>query len=741
MAIRFAALAFLAACGTPADDSADLDGEPIELEWSKGQSWHLAASYRNSGIMTDESAIDLESGEGDTFGESWSEPVVWTYQVVESGLVPDESDELYPYAAHRFGVASLTVVRASASAELNDDPAILDADPVVYMVFREDRDRLAGIVSYINVDGERVEQAVSTTALGKSWSILSQSQLAMVPTYLAPFSSRWGDDERKLENGKLVTSVAMMDDVTDVFYDDEMSGGLVASRYEAGQPWPTWTVTDNMEARLLTGNEVEAIRRDLPPMNPNTETFDYRAALYSSTDIEAALLVDADMIANEGFEARVRDGFEPWAGSWWPLKKGELIWGYDNRDTLSDRIKDDIDPLKNDLDALSSELRELDDKESTEYTDKVEEYREKQQELVDKLVEFYGGVLSDLDGGKLRVEDGTLTHDDGWSYEVDELSPMDKLALVRYLEGQDYPNPFYLSAWEILNSYNPGGESWWGHCNGWAAAAILTNEPRETITHSVDGHEIAFTTADQKGLLTESHYSTYSHFYGQRYNGEDDDITDITPAAFQRIVSFYIKEKGVPLVFDTTASEAVWNFPAYQADLVMEETTPEGALDLVNVNTADFDTLDELPGIGEALGQAIIEYREQEGAFQEPEDLMDVSGIGEATYEGLADLITVNPVERTFDVVAEVKHTTDGVDETHVDDGEPKNFTETWSYTLVTDEAGTVLRGTWDDETKHPDFAWIPYNNPSSASNGNSENPYLPYGELLGVLGDDVERK
>ena len=77
MAIRFAALAFLAACGTPADDSADLDGEPIELEWSKGQSWHLAASYRNSGIMTDESAIDLESGEGDTFGESWSEPVVW----------------------------------------------------------------------------------------------------------------------------------------------------------------------------------------------------------------------------------------------------------------------------------------------------------------------------------------------------------------------------------------------------------------------------------------------------------------------------------------------------------------------------------------------------------------------------------------------------------------------------------------------------------------------------------------
>lgn len=735
----FVLLAF--ACAPGADEDAALQGTPVELDWRTGDSWHVAASYRQAANKGVGSSVDLETLEGDALAESWSDEVIWTYQVVETAYIPSEGDELYPYAKTRTGVASLAVVRAQATESLNDDPAILEADPVVYMVFREDRDRLAGVITYLNVDGERVERAVSSTKLNRSWGVLSQSQLSLAPTYLAPSSARWGDDERRLENGKLVTSVEMGDEITDIFFDDEMSGGLVATRYEAGQPWPTWTVTDSLNARVLGTGEVEAIRRDLPPMYPDSEDFDYKAALQSSTDIDATLTLTEEMISDEGWEASAKDGFLPWAGAWWPLKKGELVFGYDGRDTLSDRIKDDIDPLKEDMDALQAELREIDDRSSSEYTEKVDSYKEKQSELVDKLVEFYGGVLTDLDGGKLTVADGKLTHEDGWSYDIDELSPMDKMALVKYLEGEDYPNPFYMPAWELLNSYNPGGDSWWGHCNGWAAAAILTNEPRESVTFDADGHEVTFTTADQKGLLTESHYSTYSHFYGQRYNGDDDDITDITPAAFQNIVSFYIKDQGVPLVFDTTASEAVWNFPAYAVDLDMEETTPEGALDLVNINTATFEALDELPQVGESKAAAIIEHREKYGAFQAKEDIMDVDGVGEGTYDDIVDLITVDPIERTFAVIATVTHTTDGVDETHIDGSTPESFDETWGYTLVTDETGTVLRGTWDQEDKHPDFAWVPYYNPDSAGNGSSENPYLGYDDIKDVLGDEIERK
>ncbi|MEC8423716.1 MAG: hypothetical protein VX000_08055, partial [Myxococcota bacterium] len=77
----------------------------------------------------------------------------------------------------------------------------------------------------------------------------------------------------------------------------------------------------------------------------------------------------------------------------------------------------------------------------------------------------------------------------------------------------------------------------------------------------------------------------------------------------------------------------------------------------------------------------------------------------------------------------------------HVDEGEPQSFTQTWAYSLVTDQDGTVVRGTWEVEDHHPDFAWVPYNNPQRAQEGGSENPYLHYGHLLQQVGEDIERR
>lgn len=61
----------------------------------------------------------------------------------------------------------------------------------------------------------------------------------------------------------------------------------------------------------------------------------------------------------------------------------------------------------------------------------------------------------------------------------------------------------------------------------------------------------------------------------------------------------------------------------------------------VDINTADAEILDTLPGIGPALAGRIIAYREEHGPFKSGEELMEVKGIGEATYEGLADWITM----------------------------------------------------------------------------------------------------
>ncbi len=62
----------------------------------------------------------------------------------------------------------------------------------------------------------------------------------------------------------------------------------------------------------------------------------------------------------------------------------------------------------------------------------------------------------------------------------------------------------------------------------------------------------------------------------------------------------------------------------------------------VNINTADAKELDTLPGIGPAMAERIIAYRTEKGPFKRPEDLKDVSGIGDKKYADLADLITVD---------------------------------------------------------------------------------------------------
>ncbi len=61
----------------------------------------------------------------------------------------------------------------------------------------------------------------------------------------------------------------------------------------------------------------------------------------------------------------------------------------------------------------------------------------------------------------------------------------------------------------------------------------------------------------------------------------------------------------------------------------------------VNLNTADAAALDTLPRVGPAMAERIIAWREANGGFTSVEDLLDVSGIGDATLEGMRDLVTV----------------------------------------------------------------------------------------------------
>lgn len=709
--------------------------EPLQFEWNKGDRWQLGARYRIGEARTELGTVDVDGTELPQLGEAWSDEVVWSFEVVEDGLVPGQGDELLPYAVTPSGhVKALTVIRATVDEDANPaDHAYAEADPTVYLIYREERSRLAAVVSFSTTGtGSRLEQAWTSRQLERSWSPLAQSMLSAAPTYLAPHGVRVATERRLLENGATMDLAAVDDYTVDATFDDEVGGGAVRARYEFGRKWATSVVSDNVEIRLLDDGVGSAAleRGEAAP-----EDYDYRAALSASVDIDHALTVATGA---ESYGAP--DKFEPWNGSWWPQSQGSLVFGYDSRDTYSDRVKAQAEPIRKAMDATRAKLFTL-TQGTAEYDAAATEYRAKQTELQTVLATFYKQLRADLDGGMLQIEGTRLAHRDGWSYELDELSPMDKAALGAYY--QKAYDPFAMQQWELLNHWSPGGGSWWGHCNGWSAAAILMNEPTTPVSTTIDGAPIEFTTADLKGLFTETHYSTYSRFYGSRYYREGDDLSDLSPKAFHNIVSFYLRDQRVPLVFDTTAGDEVWNFPAYGADVKVTETTVGGDASLIDINTATAEELDVLPGIGEVLAQAIIDYRTANGAFQNVDELEEVDGIGSATLEDVRPFVTVMPVERTFDVTATVYFATDGVRETHVDNGSPagEGFTETYGYTLTTDQAGLVLSGAWDDDEKHPDFAWIPYSNPSTSSYNSSENPYLTPSSLDQLLKVDFNRK
>lgn len=81
--------------------------------------------------------------------------------------------------------------------------------------------------------------------------------------------------------------------------------------------------------------------------------------------------------------------------------------------------------------------------------------------------------------------------------------------------------------------------------------------------------------------------------------------------------------------------------PLRKAEPVDPQPQPGLDKDRININAATAPELEQLPGIGPALAQNIVDYREAHGPFLELEDLLAVSGIGEAKLQQIRDLITL----------------------------------------------------------------------------------------------------
>lgn len=74
-------------------------------------------------------------------------------------------------------------------------------------------------------------------------------------------------------------------------------------------------------------------------------------------------------------------------------------------------------------------------------------------------------------------------------------------------------------------------------------------------------------------------------------------------------------------------------------DIIIVPSINENTFEKVSINNASKEMLCTLNGIGESIANRIIEYRNENGLFQNIEDLMEVKGIGQAKFEKIKDYI------------------------------------------------------------------------------------------------------
>ena len=99
-------------------------------------------------------------------------------------------------------------------------------------------------------------------------------------------------------------------------------------------------------------------------------------------------------------------------------------------------------------------------------------------------------------------------------------------------------------------------------------------------------------------------------------------------------------EDGMQIVIPTETNRTQ-EMTGNSSDRTGETAAGKTESQLVNINTADKETLMSLPGIGAGKAEAVIAYREAGGVFKDIKDIMLVDGIKEGVYTKIKDKICV----------------------------------------------------------------------------------------------------
>ncbi len=182
-----------------------------------------------------------------------------------------------------------------------------------------------------------------------------------------------------------------------------------------------------------------------------------------------------------------------------------------------------------------------------------------------------------------------------WPYAGRPLSAGANSPLAKYdriVSAQTGSNPG-ARAWENSRHYYKG-INWEGHCNGWVASAILRKEPTQALRDPVTG--LIVSVSDQKGILSERDYCASTAFYGRRYRGQaGNDISDIYPALFHKVIVYYIGFAGKPVAIDYRRDSPVENHIITGYSMEMERTGPRTVKVTAQLEVRKYDRTSSWP--------------------------------------------------------------------------------------------------------------------------------------------------